>query len=530
MPAIRAALYREIYQFLTAERHGDRPSAASARDVPRPLARALVHFYSLIRTATLRELEDDLADLLAAALSDWFGNLWGELSAPPSGVIPSAPSPGRAPAPTREALTERLAVLRTRYPEHLETWDLMTRRLASATTQVAVGALAADLTRTLADIESQEWNRRLERALRLIATPLADHLNELVPRLADADRECRRVFHRPGNWNVFDDQWMEIDWSAIETARRDLDASPDIERVTETLARGVVPEDTHLVWRRVPREITDVTRHDAGVGDIDGLRGGSGVQLALPDELALLATPETEDLFARKLAEQGVLGLSSNRVASRVRTTTVSEWKRVPADLKPGPILVSMDTSGSMRGTAERVAHSILLGLIRSSLPVRRDVHVLAVRGGLREVSLRTGEDQTGDATGSGFSAAAPSRVDHTTIRSLERFLAAPPLAGADVAPALDAALQRIDRNAGTVTDLVIISDMRFPRIGPVHRRQILELQQRGLITVHAITIGEEPMHDPMNTFDHRWHYNTHREDILPGSTASPMLGFRRRV
>ncbi|HKK49522.1 MAG TPA: hypothetical protein VJ932_10525, partial [Alkalispirochaeta sp.] len=80
MPNTRGALYRELYHFLTGERHGSRPSSATARDLPRPLARSLVHFYALLKTATLESLTANVADLVADAVSRWFEHVWKDLN------------------------------------------------------------------------------------------------------------------------------------------------------------------------------------------------------------------------------------------------------------------------------------------------------------------------------------------------------------------------------------------------------------------------------------------------------------------
>lgn len=521
----RGALYRELYHFFTAERHGARPSSATARDLPRPLARSLVHFYSLLRTATLEALTPNMADLVATAVSQWFQHVWQDLEEADSAL----PEVDQDSATGREY---RLQEYRQRYPSAEDEWRAIDTRLRHATSPAALAALDHLMERTRRAWESQHREAMQERGLRRAATPLADHLNQVIPPLADADRRCRDLFHRPGAWRVFDEAPAEIPWHRLEAAHARLEQEADMQRLTEALVRGVSRPEARMVWRRLPEELVTSEEFDRGLGDIDGLHGISGVQSALPDELGLLATPPTEDLFAQKLAEQAVLALHSNRFRTHVSSRTVHRWEYIPAEYRPGPIMVCLDTSGSMQGEAAAVAEGILFGLVRSAIAYQREISIYAVRGRLRHLIIESPltEDTTvpGSSSGNGpVTARSPSRVQERDLLALHQFLDASRTGGADISPTLEAALQQVSTDSGAVVDLVVISDMQFPRISAAHQVALDELQRRGASTAHAITIGEHPMRDPMNIFDHRWHYNTGRDALTRERELQGMVGFR---
>lgn len=539
----RGALYRELYHFLTSEHLGPRPSSATARDLPRPLARSLVHFYSLLRTATLEALTPNVADLVASAVSQWFQQVWHDLE----DAVPRVPAQSDAPAAAKAppaGRVHRLNEYRRLYPQAESAWDVLDTRLRHATSPAALAAIDHLLEQTRWECELQRRETMQERGLRRAATPLADHLNEVIPVVAAADRRCRDLFHRPGAWRIFDETPAQVPWHRLETAYSRLEQDADMQHLTEALVRGVSQPEAKMVWRKVPVERITSEEFEYGLGDIDGLHGISGVQSALPSELGLLATAPTEDLFARKLAEQDVLALHSNRYHRRVSYRTDYHWEYVPTEYRPGTIMVCLDTSGSMQGEAAAVAEGILFGLVRAAIAYQRRISIYAVRGRLRHLSLDSplsetttdphGTQDDGAVPGNlpvqengPVTARSPSRVLEQDLLALHRFLDTSQTGGADISPTLEAALQDVSSDGRAVVDLVVVSDMQFPRIGAVHQLALDDLQRRGLAIAHAITIGERPMRDPMNVFDHRWHYNTGHDALTRGLDRKGMVGFR---
>ncbi|MCG8479299.1 MAG: hypothetical protein MI724_09415 [Spirochaetales bacterium] len=511
---IRSIVYRELFQFFTSRRADGRPGVASARDLPRPLSRSLVHLYALIRKRTIALVDTDLADQIASALSQWSAELWVELDRSAE-TDDSAEWSGDAP------FDGRLASVRRLWPEHELKWTLIEERHRSARGDAGRGAIAHELERSVTALNKTRRERSQERALRLVATPLADHLNEVIPRLAAAQEACRRNFLRACSWDLFDDSWSTPDWSVFDRARDVLERDPGLAALSQMISRGAAGDEPRLVWRtiRTPELIhRDV---DVGLGDVLGVNGRGDLRSALGSELALLAWPETEDLFARKLAEREIMSLEYRR--TRTQTIERERWARVqlPAPVRPGPLIVCLDTSGSMQGLPERIARAISLGLVREAIGNRRDLRLLAIQRGLKEVHV-PGVERTSVSYHSADTVVgeAPSRVDESVLRELQTFLSAPMGGGSDISPTLGTALGHLPRGEDEVADVVMVSDIRFPKIGPSHLRTMYELQQRGLARFHALTINALPIEDPLNLFDYRWHYNTSPRPDLVGAPS----------
>lgn len=497
-----AILYRELFQFFSPQPGMERSVPASAIDLPRPLARSVVHFYSILRTEAIAAIDDDLADQIAQSLSSWFIQLYRQLE---TNIRDAAPQPVSVLEPVQTDTPDQ-SLLRQRAAQAIAaTSDDGVRRaiLRRFATQAAL-------------LEKERQNLLIERALRLVTTPLADHLNDTLPSIAAINRKVVSIFRRPGVWNIFEPLWFEFDWNGLENTLTDVQDEDHLEALAQRLVRGIEPEVERKTWQRELRVLETTIEKEAGFGDILGLKRSSSPELALSRELSLLAYPETESLFERKIAESGIISLEPNRIATTTERRELHQWKLVDTPLEMGSIVVCVDTSGSMRGLSGRIASTAVLLLVRNALQHRRPIDIFALRETIHIASFQPDPLESPTKQGAkGITAAGPVRVDPIAAHELATIVTPLEIGGADISPALDEALNRIeDRNdRGQMTmDFVLISDIHFPKIGPNHLNRIYQLQSRGWARFHALTINRQPLYDPLNVFDYRWHYNTAEE------------------
>lgn len=79
----------------------------------------------------------------------------------------------------------------------------------------------------------------------------------------------------------------------------------------------------------------------------------------LPTEVVWLSDPRTEHLFLHKLASKQLQLFSSKPPAIKRQKTQIKENKE--SRLEEGPMIICVDTSGSMEGKAERIAKSLAM-------------------------------------------------------------------------------------------------------------------------------------------------------------------------
>lgn len=104
--------------------------------------------------------------------------------------------------------------------------------------------------------------------------------------------------------------------------------------------------------------------------EIDEVASGNDLSHVLPVELAVMADAGTEDIFYLKYATKK-LQLFANKPKEQSLMKVEQQKKKKPR-LEKGPIIVSLDTSGSMDGEPIKLAKSLLLQLLRMAKKQRR--------------------------------------------------------------------------------------------------------------------------------------------------------------
>lgn len=103
--------------------------------------------------------------------------------------------------------------------------------------------------------------------------------------------------------------------------------------------------------------------------EIERIVASDDIAHLLPTETAMLSTKETEILFYHKLACKQLQSLSNLPESSSPKSKSQSQPK---PKLENGPIILCLDTSGSMEGRAEQIAQSILIQLLRIAKKEKR--------------------------------------------------------------------------------------------------------------------------------------------------------------
>jgi Mg-chelatase subunit ChlD len=146
----------------------------------------------------------------------------------------------------------------------------------------------------------------------------------------------------------------------------------DIERLDRLFERSL--ELRRIIDLLGRMEATQRSRrgHDrGGREDVVGVLVGGDLSDALACEIALLSDTTSEDIFYQRLVERRLICLELRGEVTENQTSAEAR----------GPIVVCVDTSGSMQGAPEIVAKAVVLALIRRAIPSQRPVHLLLFGG-----------------------------------------------------------------------------------------------------------------------------------------------------
>jgi uncharacterized protein with von Willebrand factor type A (vWA) domain len=193
----------------------------------------------------------------------------------------------------------------------------------------------------------------------------------------------------------------------------------------------------------------------------------------LPAEGMLLVHPTLRLLWHARRAERTLLtyrveGVDFERVPGE-REEQEAKTRQKPADGR-GPILVCLDTSGSMEGLPECVAKALVLESMRVAYAEKRACYLYAFSG-------------PGDV------------LEHElslTEAGLGRLMAVLTMSfhgGTDVSAPLVRAVARLDEGGWGRADLLVVSDGEFPVSSSTRELIARARAQRGLRS-HGILVG----------------------------------------
>lgn len=242
-------------------------------------------------------------------------------------------------------------------------------------------------------------------------------------------------------------------------ARRNLDAFciryPQLRAIVDMIGREKPTEEIELD-ETIRRYLPLIVSRPTAVTEIDRVESGNDLTKMLPVETAIMAGADTEILFYKRFASQQLQQFSSQpRAESRFKTEVK---KKKEHRLGKGPIIVSIDTSGSMEGLPQKIANSLLLQLVKLANKQKRKCFVISFSVRARYIDL----------TKSGY------------WRRIETFLQETYTGGTDGEEMLSAALNALRTDKFGMADVLIISDFEFNEPANATLRSITDQRNKG--------------------------------------------------
>ena len=186
--------------------------------------------------------------------------------------------------------------------------------------------------------------------------------------------------------------------------------------------------------------------------EAEEIGNGDDLQHLLPSETAILSEHHTESLFYYKYATKQ-LQLFANRPKNESHFKTEQTQMNKPR-LENGPIIVAVDTSGSMSGKPLKIAYSVLTQLLRLARKQKRKVFLMSfsVRAKFLDLSL-------------------PRNWMRLNAFLEDRFTG-----GTDGEEMLNMSIEMLQSKSFSMADVLIISDFYFPLpIEPTKKKMLIE-------------------------------------------------------
>ncbi len=282
-------------------------------------------------------------------------------------------------------------------------------------------------------------------------------------------------------WGMMGGMWNSFEFERIRNMTALQRKYPEL--ITAANAMGRIADADGNEKLRVGDGDTMPMEHSSH-NDIEGISTGRDIGSLLPVELANCVDDELNGLFIYKY-------LTQNLQTFRSKSLLLKPSKRlhIKKARQKGPMIVCLDTSGSMSGQPERIAHSMLIKLLDIADRQKRDLMLIA------------------------FSVSAnPIDVKKERAKLLD-FFKKTSTGDTDAKQMLTAALGYLERSDQYMNaDLMLISDFQIPMVDADLQKRIQRIRNEGT-RFYGMQIGRGDNYEWPVFFDRIWHvtYELHR-------------------
>lgn len=239
---------------------------------------------------------------------------------------------------------------------------------------------------------------------------------------------------------------------------------------------------------------TEYIPEPAYKGEICGITLGNDISSVLPSELALFKNPLTKPLFKLKFAQKQLLCFDYiTNVAHQINKTETEEVS-VTKENEKGPIILCIDTSGSMHGAPERIAKTLTFAITKIARSQNRKCFLISFSTQIQTLDL-SGEQLR-------------------TIENLVRFLRMSFNGGTDTTPALHKSLEMLKTANYKNADVLMVSDFVADNLDKETIDKIRDAQ-KDKTNFYSLVIGDSGNTDVIEYFNENWSYDVTAKDSM---------------
>ncbi len=284
-------------------------------------------------------------------------------------------------------------------------------------------------------------------------------------------------------------QWDQIrgrlrsrPWQAARRAAERLQHLPELAALIRQLGRAERSVQARPDAQRTPlaSPLKPVlaaveTRLPGAPGEITGIRFTSRPDRMLAGEAVMLRHPVLKKLWRARHAEARLLGWETEAVLVDWRPDPlrahVAAEEAAPETLERGPILLALDTSGSMHGAPENIAKAVVIAALRAAHEAGRACRLIAFGGPGELLERDLGRDEAG--------------LDAVLELMGQAFDG-----GTDVQTPIERAIAAVHEARWASADLLIVSDGEFGCV-PQTLQSLDEARARFGLRVQGVLVGD---------------------------------------
>ncbi|MCX7997625.1 MAG: VWA domain-containing protein [Leptospiraceae bacterium] len=295
-------------------------------------------------------------------------------------------------------------------------------------------------------------------------------------------------------WDLSKGVWQTSGFEILQHYAEVLEKEKSIRELAELLGRYRKAEEE---WEEEELEKVVVTtrykpRH-APKGEVVGIRESNQIHDVLPMELATLKNPILRPIFFKKFAEKKLLSFSyRNQFPSREENKQYYKERVRKEKQKQGPIILCIDTSGSMHGTPERIAKTLCFALTKIAISENRRCYLISFSTQIQTIELTELKN---------------------SLPLLVNFLQMSFYGGTDATPALKEALRMLETQSYQRADVLMISDFVMNNL-PTDLTDKIEKAKQNKTRFHSLVIGQSQNQTLISNFDTNLMYDPQNQTV----------------
>lgn len=295
-------------------------------------------------------------------------------------------------------------------------------------------------------------------------------------------------------WDLSGGVWQNSGFEILKHFASVLENDKSIKELAEMLGR----------YRKAEKEFEEVEiekitvkpkykpRH-ASKGEVIGIRESDDISSLLPVEIATLANPATKAIFLKKYAEKKLMTYDFKNQFTSTENIAKKETQLKEKEENKGPIIICVDTSGSMQGTPEQIAKTVCFALTKIAISENRKCFIISFSTKIQTLELTDLK---------------------SSLDPLVKFLNMSFKGGTDASPALEEAIQKIASENYNNADVLMISDFVMSKLSDELMNKIVEAK-KNKTKFHSLVIGTNQNLEVIKEFDNNWIYNPKNQDNM---------------
>lgn len=288
-------------------------------------------------------------------------------------------------------------------------------------------------------------------------------------------------------WDLSSGVWHKTGLDILEKYADFLQKEDSIQELARMLGRLDSAEMELQEEERLQKvHVQEWRVEHAAKAELVGVHESDDLNNLVPSELAFLAESSTEAQFFKRYAEKKLMSWEYQARILAEKDAEEKQKQGIPKKKEKGPVIICVDTSGSMHGEPETIAKTVAFAILRIALRDKRPCFLISFSTGIQ--TLRMNDLQE-------------------SLSNLIDFLGMSFYGGTDAEPALKEALRQVRSKEYGDSDILVISDFIMDRLSKELSNEIAEAR-KNRNRLHSLVLSSSGNQNTLEQFDHNWSYN----------------------